>query len=223
MSVSCVGWMGLGGHGFPPKGAFGTLSATTLTARMGAVPRERSRASQAMDAYADGDASAFSLVYDDLAPRLYAFVRRRTGVDAVAEDLVQQCFFNVHQARSRFVRGSHIEPWIFAIVRRLTIDWGRVEARNGDPRALDLMTHDGRLPDLEAYDAELVAAFAAELEGVPEKLRKAFLLVRLEGFSTAEAAELLGTTAVAVKIRAYRAGVLMRGGLRKFRGDRGSE
>lgn len=191
-------------------------------ATMRAVQVERSRASQAMDAYADGDSSAFADVYDELSPRLYAYVRRMTRVDSVAQDIVQQCFLNLHHARSRFVQGSHVEPWAFAIARRLTIDWARLEKRSFSPGTLDGVPSKEHGPEADAHQSALLAAVRTELESVPEKLREAFLLVRLEGFSTAEAAEVLGTSAMAVKIRAHRAGVLLRSRLSRFRGKEAS-
>jgi len=44
----------------------------------------------AMDRYAAGDQSAFADVYDGVAPRIYAYLRRQTGDAARAEDLLQQ-------------------------------------------------------------------------------------------------------------------------------------
>lgn len=195
---------------------YGALFERAAAATMRAVQRDRSRASRAMDAFAEGDAAAFDVLYDELAPRLYTYVRRMTRVDAAAEDVVQQCFLNMHQARSRFVAGSHVEPWAFAIARRLTIDWARIEGRAWDAGALDTMAGDFQGPEMLAHQEEFLAALHAELESVPHKLKEAFLLVRVEGFSAAEAAEILGTTAMAVKLRAHRAGVMLRPGLLRF-------
>ena len=44
-----------------------------------------------------------------------------------------------------------------------------------------------------------------ELQGLPEAHREAFTLVQLDGLSLAEAAQVLGTTVPAVKLRAFRA------------------
>ena len=176
-----------------------------------------------MDAYAEGDAGAFSALYDELAPRLYSYVRRLTGVDVAAEDIVQQVFLRVHDARSRFARGAHVEPWLFAIARRLTIDWARNEGRRWDPNAFESLTSDAQTPDDAASGGQFADALGDELTSVSTKLREAFLLVRVEGFSTAEAAEILGTTALAVKLRAHRAGVLLRPRLRRFRPGGGTE
>jgi RNA polymerase sigma-70 factor, ECF subfamily len=44
---------------------------------------------------------------------------------------------------------------------------------------------------------------------LPENQRTAFALIRIDGLSVAEAAELLGTSASAVKLRAHRAYVAL--------------
>jgi RNA polymerase sigma-70 factor, ECF subfamily len=182
----------------------------------------RSPASLAMDAYADGDESAFSVIYDELAPRLYAYVRGMTRADAAAQDIVQQTFMNMHHARSRFSKGGSVEAWMYAIARRLTIDWTRAERKRWEPAAVEELAGALRGPELEAADAQLRLALVSELKTVPEKLREAFLLVRVQGFSAAEAAEVLGTSAMAVKLRAHRAGVLLRPAMAKFGSSGGS-
>jgi RNA polymerase sigma-70 factor (ECF subfamily) len=176
---------------------------------MGFMLKDRSKASFAMDAYADGDGTAFEVVYDELAPRLFSYVLRMTRVRTVSEDIVQQSFLNMHRARGRFVRGTPVEPWAFAIARRLTIDWARLE-RRVTSGLVDTLPIDALGPEMDAQQTEFVEGVRAELESIPAKLREAFLLVRVEGFSTAEAAEVLGTTATAVKLRAHRVGALLR-------------
>ena len=51
----------------------------------------------------------------------------------------------------------------------------------------------------------LTQRLEVELGRLPEASRVAFELIQLDGLSIAEAAEVLGTTAAAVKMRAHRA------------------
>ena len=83
-----------------------------------------SRADRAMDRYACGDEAAFVELYDELAPRLHRFALRWTRSRSAAEDTVQQTLLQIHAARHRFVRGSAVVPWAYAIARRLLIDLG---------------------------------------------------------------------------------------------------
>ena len=43
------------------------------------------------------------------------------------------------------------------------------------------------------------------IQGLPENQRSAYILIREEGLSVADAAAVLGTTSMAVKLRAHRA------------------
>jgi DNA-directed RNA polymerase specialized sigma24 family protein len=78
-----------------------------------------------MDRYAGGDDRAFSDLYDALAPRLHAFLLRQTRDRALAEDLMQQTFLQMHAARRHFTPGAEAMPWAFAMAIRLLIDRAR--------------------------------------------------------------------------------------------------
>ena len=51
----------------------------------------------------------------------------------------------------------------------------------------------------------MAARLSAELGRLPENQRVAFELIKQDGLSVAEAAQVLGTTVAAVKLRAHRA------------------
>ena len=178
----------------------------------------------AMERYADGDDSAFADVYDRLAPRLYGFLLRRVRDKALAEDLTQQTFLRMHEARGRFVRGAAVSPWAFAIANRLMIDsmrskkrdQSRVDANTDAGAALDYAASNDAGAD-EVLDAKRVeAVLARELSRLPEAHRTAYALTREDGLSMKEAADVLGTTVSAVKLRVHRAYLALREAL----GDR---
>lgn len=59
-------------------------------------------------------------------------------------------------------------------------------------------------PDAQLASKQLAGRIQDELARLPEQNRIAFDLVKQEGLSMAEAAEVLGTTVAAVKLRAHR-------------------
>ncbi|HEX8795211.1 MAG TPA: RNA polymerase sigma factor [Polyangiaceae bacterium] len=154
-----------------------------------------------MERYADGDDRAFGVVYALLAPRLQAFLWRRTRDEARAEELVHDTFLRMHANRRHFARGADVMPWAFAIARRLLIDDHRKLRPPPDP---DDETR-GPWVDTVVAIHRLGRRMMQELEHLPEQHREAFMLVQLEGLSMAEAAQVLGCTIAAVKVRAYRA------------------
>ena len=188
-----------------------------------AVTEQRSRKADpasalldaAMDRYARGEDSAFEEVYDGLAPRLQSFLLRYTHDRARAEDVVQQTMLQIHRARGRFTLGGQVVPWAFAIARRLLIDQHRrggreVLAPTGDDSLTQLLAAvDARADDV-AIAKEVAGKLAEELARLPENQRVAFELIKQDGLSVAEAAQVLGTTVAAVKLRAHRAYEAMR-------------
>jgi RNA polymerase sigma-70 factor (ECF subfamily) len=169
--------------------------------------QSRADADVAMEQYAGGDDAAFARVYDTLAPRLYGYLLRQTHDRSRAEDLLQQTMLHIHRARDRFIPGAEVTPWAFAIARRLVVDGARrgrreVLAEEGDP-------DEG--PSLQPGAEDLVHAHELAdrvqraLAKLPQSQRAAFELIKQEGLSVSEAAQVLGTTVAAVKLRAHRA------------------
>jgi RNA polymerase sigma-70 factor (ECF subfamily) len=162
-----------------------------------------------MERYARGDDAAFADVYDAIAPRLYGYLLRQTKEVARAEDLVQQTLLQMHRARGSFIPGAEVTPWAFAIARRLLIDGirrGRREVlrASDEDNADEPVATDARADDL-VQAQELAARIQRELLRLPEAQRVAFELIKQEGLSLAQAAEVLGCTVAAVKLRAHRA------------------
>ncbi len=172
-----------------------------------------SRADRAMERYACGDDVAFVELYDELAPRLHRFALRWTRSRSAAEDTVQQTLLQMHAARERFARGSAVVPWAYAIARRLLVDLGRRGVRE------ELRADGGRDPDEPAsavspeealHRRREEAEARRDLAALPAAWREAFELVKLEGLSVAEVAEVLGVTRATVKIRTCRAAAALR-------------
>jgi RNA polymerase sigma-70 factor, ECF subfamily len=175
----------------------------------------RSDADVAMERYAAGDGEAFALVYDALAPRLYGYLVRQTHDRARAEDLVQQTMLHMHRARERFIPGAEVTPWAFAIARRLLVDGIRRGRREvlSDDGAPDPGVSDAPGADEVVQARELATRVEKALARLPQSQRVAFELIKQDGLSVAEAAQVLGTTVAAVKLRAHRAYEALRAAL----------
>jgi RNA polymerase sigma-70 factor (ECF subfamily) len=169
-----------------------------------------------MDRYALCDDDAFADLYDALAPRMYAFILRKAGNTSRAEDLVQQTLLKLHCARGRFIAGSRVTPWAFAILRRLYLDQQR-------RKKLELLSHDGQTADTASLrmDPEQCAETREQLELVTQHVwsqlsssqQEAFELVYYAHMSHAEAAEALGTSVASIKLRIQRANQTLRAAL----------
>ncbi len=180
-------------------------------------------ADAAMERYSNGDNAAFAELYDEIAPRLLGYLRKATRDSAAAEDLMQQTFLQMHRARGTFIPGAPVMPWALAVAKRLMIDNAR--RRNVELGFMvDTSVDDDRIaagPADSASADDLLDAHRVEhrvqqrLDAMPETHRTAYRLVKEEGMSLKRAAELLGTTIPAVKLRTHRAYRALRAVLRE--------
>jgi RNA polymerase sigma-70 factor (ECF subfamily) len=171
-----------------------------------------------MGRYADGDERAFASVFSALAPRLEAFLRRLGGSREVAEDLMQETFLRMHQARGSFQRGRSVIPWAYAIARNCYVSQARsVQSRiaraSGDVQDLQMAAGpeaSGEEATLAKQTAEVVQR---TLAAMTVARREAFVLLRYEGLSVSEAAQIVGVSESALKVRAFHAYELIRAAL----------
>lgn len=169
-----------------------------------------------MELYVDGRGDAFDELYSRISGKLLGYLLRLTRNRDRAEDLLQITFTKVHRARSSYMRGAPLLPWLLAIARRSFYDERRA-ARN---RSEDLSS-DGSLPEPRPAPAEGVPNDVSEaleraLDNLPESYREAIQLTKITGLSIADAADVLGTTPTAVKLRVHRGYNLLRKELDSF-------
>ncbi len=175
----------------------------------------------AMDRYAGGDDRAFDELYREAGPRLFRFCLRLTARRSEADDVFQDTFLKIHRARGTFVQGSRASHWMYAVARSVYLD--RLRHKKRRPEELSETPEAGATfedlagsfasPESEAQAREMAAVVQRVLMALPESQRAAFVLVKEEGMSLAEAAAVLGTTTTAVKLRAFRAYEALRSAL----------
>jgi RNA polymerase sigma-70 factor (ECF subfamily) len=175
---------------------------------------------RAMSRYADGDDAAFAELFSALAPRLQAFLRRLSGSEELAGDLVQETFLRMHRARGSFARNGAVVPWAYAIARNCYVTHARSFKTKLSRASVDIHEHEVATGlDASAEEttsaAERAKIVERTLAAMPEANREAFVLIRFEGQSVADAAQILGTSPGAVKLRAFRAYERLREALSK--------
>jgi RNA polymerase sigma-70 factor (ECF subfamily) len=156
-----------------------------------------------------GDRGAFETLFRRYTPRLVSFLARMVPERARAEELAQEVFVRIYQARDRYEPRARFSTWIFGIASNLALNelarayrrrespWEeRTAARIGDPKP--------------RADESLVARrTAAQLEEalaqLPERQRAALLLRVEEDLGYAEIAEALAVSTASVKSLIHRA------------------
>jgi len=154
-----------------------------------------------MLAYKAGNAGAFETLYSRHRTRLYRFVLRAVKTRAVAEELFQEIWMRVIEARSRYTPQARFTTWLYTIAHNHLVDHWR-------KRGLTLVALEGEeLPASEPNPAdqaqahESLARFVAALEALPALQREAFLLYEEGGLSVAEIAAATGANEEAAKSR----------------------
>ena len=122
---------------------------------------------------------------------LRRYARALVGSRGEADDLVHDCVERALSRWSLWRRERALRPWLFSIMHNLFISDRRRHARRGHTVELDEgAPYTGRPPEQGA--SVMLGELARGLRELPEEQRVVLLLVGLEGFSYAEAAEIAG-------------------------------
>jgi len=177
-----------------------------------------------MHCYADGDDAAFGEVFSALSPRLRMFLRRLGCSLDIAEDLTQETFLRMHHARGSFARGKQVAPWAYAIARNCFISHVRsskvkLARASVDADQVELSTGAGSSVEQETIARQSAEVVSRALAAMTPARREAFVLLRYEGMTVAAAAQIVGISEGALKIRAFHAYEILRGALAGMESD----
>ena len=176
-----------------------------------------------------GQVDRFAELVDRYEKKLYNFGLRMCGNPQDAEDMMQDTFLNVFRYLKRFRYETKLKNWIYRIATSACIKRRR-KSKFAPKRELSLdefMPGDGEgipreVPDwanvpLERLlDEELSKTVKKGIDSLPEKYRMIVLLRDIEGFSTAEASQILDLTESNVKVRLHRARLYLRDRLKDY-------
>ncbi len=139
-------------------------------------------------------------------PRLRRYARALTGDVTRADDLVQDTLERAWLKLDLWQPGSDLRAWLFTLMHNVFLNQLR-SYRPPDSaldEALDIAVSGGQMEALATRDIQ------AALARLPEQQRAVLLLVGLEQFAYAEAAQILGVPVGTVMSRLSRARGQMR-------------
>ena len=170
-----------------------------------------------------GDHAAFETLVRQQTPRLLAVARRVLKNEEDAREAVHQGFISAYRSRAQFSGDSKLSTWLHRIVVNKSLDMIRARQRRSEdaiedllPRFLPNGSHTQRFiswpSDMEgAIDRERREAIVHQaIDELPESFRLVLTLRDIEELSTEEAAQSLGITPNAVKLRLHRARLALR-------------
>lgn len=165
-----------------------------------------------------GDSGAFETLVREHGPRLLRLARRILLNEEDARDALQDAMVAVHRSIGTFESSSALSTWLHRIVVNAALMKLRTKRRHPEEdieQYLPQFREDGHqrepsTPWTESADhilerEELRDSVRAAIVKLPDAYRIVLQLRDIEELSTAETAEILGTTKNIAKIRLHRA------------------
>jgi RNA polymerase sigma-70 factor (ECF subfamily) len=149
--------------------------------------------------------AAFEVLYGRHQGPLYNFLLRQGSPPGRVDDLFQTTFIKAFRALSSFREEARFRSWLYAIAVNVVADDRRAAHRRGPEAEL----HESiPAPEPRASETPEGIEMLDRVKGVLDDLqpnhRLLFILVRFQGLSIAEAAEVVGMTPPAAKVTLFR-------------------
>jgi len=192
-------------------------------------PKNNDKDTELVRAINDGRQDRFYELVKRYEKNLYNFGLRMCDNPSDAEDMVQDTFLNVFKYLFGFRYETKFRNWLYRIATSVCLKKKR-RSKFAPERELSL---DEFLPADESaasmnmpswasqpldrvLDEELGGVIRQALADLPKKYRLVIVLRDVEGFSTQEAAEILGLTPTNIKVRLHRARLFLREALKAY-------
>lgn len=167
-----------------------------------------------LDRFRHGDVDAFEELFRFHQRAVYGWILRIVRNPAAAEDLTVETFWRIYQAHARFEAARGFEPWARRIATRAALDWLRARKPECELTP-DVLSAQAAPQGDPGVTAEIRLKTAQAFLRLPAKLRVAATLVMLEELTQKEAADALGISVAAVKVRIFRAVRMLRNDLER--------
>jgi len=146
-----------------------------------------------------GEVPAFEQIVMRYERRVLTLAWRLLGSRDDAQDASQEVFIRAFRYLYRFDGRRPFEPWLVRMTVNVCRDFGRKRRQLPDalpdPEALRAASD----PHADLHSEEQKQVLYQALGALPDKERAAIVLRDIEGFSTAEVAEILGSSEATVR------------------------
>jgi RNA polymerase sigma-70 factor, ECF subfamily len=172
--------------------------------------------------YGSGDAAAFDLLYARHRGGVFRYLLRQSGNRAAAEELLQDIWLNLIQARARYTVEAKFTTWLYTLAHHRVIDHFRrhqgpqLVSLDDEDEALELPAQSTVQPERRAQAREQAARLLWLVEALPAAQREAFLLHEEGGLSLEQIAEITAAGRETVKSRLRYALDKLREGMKDY-------
>jgi RNA polymerase sigma-70 factor, ECF subfamily len=175
-----------------------------------------------MLAYQKGETLAFNELYTRYRGPLYRFLSRTVKDVVIGEDLYQECWNRVIDARERYQPSAAFKTYLFQIARNLALDYLRrqrptvsLDQNDDEDRVVQFPASDEATMDERMIEAETHQQLLALIAQLPDEQR-VLVLLKAEGeLSLEEMATMAGTGRETIKSRLRYALAKLRAGIKR--------
>jgi RNA polymerase sigma-70 factor (ECF subfamily) len=181
--------------------------------------RRRASDTELLQRHLDGDPEAFGALVRRYHRELFNFLVRFTGDVALAEDVFQDAFLQLHISGATFDMSRRLKPWLFTIAankardamrksyrrRAASLDATVIGSGSQETTYAELMPADVPAPGESLVNLETRQAVQNVIRQMPESLRTVLLLSYFNEFPYKEIAEILDVPLGTVKSRLHAA------------------
>jgi len=189
---------------------------------------------QLLAAFVEGDASGFAALVERYARELHPFILRYVRDPALAEDVIQETFLQVHESAQTFDPSRRFRPWLYTIavnkardflrsrVRKREVPLVHQGATDSDSASyLDFLADPDAGPETGLDSEELQEVVRGIISEMPDHLREVLVMGYYERFPYKDMADILGIPLGTVKSRLHAAVSYFAASFRKTAGRTG--
>jgi RNA polymerase sigma-70 factor (ECF subfamily) len=161
----------------------------------------------------NGDADAFSFIYEKNVTRIYNYIFYRIGFEADAEDLTARVFHRAFGHIEKYQeKGVPFTAWLYRIAHNLTANWYRDTQRRKEISLEDQLDlpHHGELPERQVERTQEKEILMKAIRRLPPDRQQLILLKYLEDLTNGEIAVIMGRTEGAIKSLYHRSLISLR-------------
>jgi RNA polymerase sigma-70 factor (ECF subfamily) len=173
-----------------------------------------------MRSYSEGNETCFSVLIQRYERELYSYLRRLLTDAAMAEDVFQNTFLQVHLKRHLYDTTRPFRPWLYTIATHQAIDAMRRNQRHqrasldtehenlrhdSAGSLLDMLAGNAGDPHVHAERSERSVLVRQAVDGLSEHLRAVVVLSYYQGMKYKEIADILDIPVGTVKSRLHAA------------------
>ncbi len=152
-----------------------------------------------------GDKRAYRQLLSEIAPYIKMRISGGLANPDWSEEIMQEVLISVHKSLKSYSSDRPFRPWLNAIIQFRRTDFLRKHYKSKNVKDIsqenteifsDNVTHNSHAGELQDIEKALGS--------IPDKQRRIFKLLKIEGYSAAEVAKEMDMSVSAVKVSAHR-------------------